>query len=198
MDAHPVVFEVERPERWSRVQLLVRLVIFVALGFVNAPLIWLFGVLYLTLPLIAALYISQRGTEGYLAGPGANVLRALRWWNACIAYLVLLTDRFPTSDEDLAPVRLEVTVAGAPSVGSALVRLVTSLPELLVVAILWWIGSIVWLIAAATVLICECVPDFAWRYQRFVVGLQARMLVYHASLAERYPPIAEPRIVSLP
>jgi hypothetical protein len=82
-----------------------------------------------------------------------------------------------------------VTPSGSPSVATALARLVLSLPELLVLAILWWLGTVVWLIAAIAVLISRRVPAFAWRYQFFVLGLHAQMLVYHASLTDRYPPV---------
>lgn len=189
MDGYPVTFDVVRPERWDRVQVLLRLLILVALGFLGIQLGWVFVALYLALPVIAAVLISQRGAEAYLQGPGAQILQVLRWWDAGVAYLGFVTDRFPTSTEDLTTARLDAWPGGSPTVGTALSRLITSLPELLVLAILSWVGAVMWLIAAVVVLFTEQVPDFAWRFQRYVVALQARLLVYHASLIEQYPPI---------
>lgn len=198
MDGYPVTFDVVRPERWDRVQVLLRLLIFVALAFVGFRLGWFFAALYLALPVIAAVLISQRGSEAYLQGPGAQILQVLRWWDAALAYLGFVTDRFPTSTEDLATARLDAWPDGTPTVGTALMRLVTSLPEVLLLFVLSWVSAIVWIIAAVAVLFTEQVPDFAWRFQRYFVALQARLLVYHASLIEQYPPIGEREHPALP
>lgn len=193
MDSYPVVFDVVRPERWDRMQVLLRLAILLLLGFVHASLGWLFCGFYLILPIVAAVLVSQRGPDGYLRDSGGSMVRVLRGWNALIAYMSFLIDRFPTDDETLArAIRFDVTPTGSPTVGRALLRLLTSLPELLVVAVLAWIGGFVWVIAALAVLIQQRVPDFAWRYANFWVGLQARLLAYHASLTDSYPPLGRP------
>jgi hypothetical protein len=192
MSHYPVMFDVAPPVRWDRSQVLLRLLIFAALGLVGLSLGWFFLVVYMIVPIVAAVLISQRGTVGYLHGPGEKLLRLFHWWNAGVAYLAFLTDRFPTAEGDLHPVLFEASPRSVSGVGAALGRLLSSLPEALVLFILTWIGGIVWLVAAVGVLVNQRVPDFAWRYLRFVVGLSARLLVYHASLTDRYPPLAAP------
>ena len=189
METYPVVFEVAPRMRWERMQVLLRVAILIVLGFLGMSLGWALCALYVILPVLAAILISREGADGYIAGPGARVLRVLRWWNAFVAYFFMLTDRFPATEEDLAAVRFDVVPRGTPTVGSALLRLVTSLPEALVLAVLLCLGGLVWLVAAGAVLINERVPGFALRYLRFLVALQARMFVYHASLVDLYPPL---------
>jgi hypothetical protein len=49
------------------------------------------------------------------------------------------------------------------------------------------------LIAAASVLLVQRVPDSVQRYLRFYVSLQARWLAYHASLVDAHPLLDSPR-----
>ncbi len=52
------------------------------------------------------------------------------------------------------------------------------------------ISVIVWLIAAVMVLIRESYPEGLYNFQRGVLRWEARLLGYHASLVEEYPPFA--------
>jgi len=74
---------------------------------------------------------------------GAKVTGVLRWIVAVIAYLALLSDRLPGRGE--GTVRFEVERSGSPTVGSALLRILYAIPSLIVLAILGFVGAIVWL-----------------------------------------------------
>ena len=74
--------------------------------------------------------------------------------------------------------------------GAALLRLITSIPSAFVVGILIWVAGIVWLVAAVMVLIQETYPEGLYDFQCGVVRWQARLLAYHASLVDAYPPFA--------
>lgn len=187
MNQHPVTLYFAAPARWDRTQLLLRLVIFVALAILGVSLGWLTAVCYLILPILAAVWAAP----GYDEDTRGQLLRGVRYWNAVIAYLLFVTDRFP-NDADSSEPRIDVAPGEAHTPGSALLRLITSIPAFLVLAILSWVGGIVWLIAAFGVLVSGRVFQFAWRYFRFVVALHARWLVYHASLADEYPAIGTP------
>jgi len=198
VDTYPVLLHVTPPVRWDRVQILLRVAIFALLAAVGVSVGWLSCALYLLLPVVAAVLISGRGAEGYLVGPGRDVARVLAWWNALLAYLLLLTDRFPLGREEPTPVRFDVVASGHPTVGRALMRLITSLPEAIVLVVLSTVASVVWLIGAIAVLVDERVPAFAWRYLHFVLELQARLLAYHASLVDPYPPLRLPTHAEAP
>jgi hypothetical protein len=183
---HPVKLEVERPERYDRTQLVLRLVIMALMGIVGCTLGWLFAVLYLGLPAVAAIAIAQRGGAAYLGDLGPRVVRALRWVLALYAYLGLVTDRPPTSEAELG-VELDVTPGGDPTTKRALLRLVTSIPAALVLALLGAVSALAWVVAAVFVLAVRTVPRALFDYQRGVLRWQARLLAYHASLVGRSP-----------
>ncbi len=181
MADYPVVFEVTRPSKFERPQVFIRIVAYFLLGLVISLAYW-------GLPIIAAIWSSQKGSQRFLEEDGPKITGWLRWLNALTAYTYLLTDRFP-SDEDPS-VRFEVQPSGSPSVGSALLRLITSIPSLIVLSILNWVAGIIWLIGAVMILVQETYPESLYDFQCGVVRWQARLLAYHASLVPAYPPFA--------
>lgn len=189
-DTHdsPVQVDVTSPQRFDRLQLLVRILLSIVLGWFGITSGWLISVLFVGLPVVAAIAISTRGGAGYLAQTGPAVWRVLVWLLQFSAYMALLVDRFPSRDDPA--VRPTIRYDGAPSVGGALVRLLTSIPSGLVLCVLGFVGSVLWLIAAITVLVAATVPAPLLAYQRGVLRWQARLVAYHASLVADYPPFA--------
>jgi hypothetical protein len=57
-----------------------------------------------------------------------------------------------------------------------------------VLALLGLVSSIVWLIATVSILLAEQYPAPLWNFQYAVIGWQAHLLAYLASLVEPYPP----------
>src|SRR2546427_827711 len=112
--SYPVSFEVDRPPEFRRVQVVLRLALLIVISWIGHP----FGLLWLGLPLVAAILISRKGGQRYLDEDGAKLTGVLRWIVAVIAYLALLSDRLPGGGEDT--VRFEVKRSGSPTVGSAL------------------------------------------------------------------------------
>ena len=181
MADYPVIFEVTRPAKFERPQVLIRIVAYFLLSLVMSLVYW-------ALPIVAAIWVSQKGSQRYLEEDGPKVTGWLRWTTALSAYVYLLTDRFP-SYEDVS-VRYDVQPMGTPSIGSALLRLITSIPSLIVFTILNWVATIIWFIAAVMVLIQETYPEGLYDFQCGVVRWQARLLAYHASLVGAYPPFS--------
>jgi Domain of unknown function (DUF4389) len=114
------------------------------------------------------------------------VTRALNWILDLVAYLALLTDQLPGQGEH--PVRFLVERSGSPTVGSALLRILYAIPSLIVLAILTFVGAIVWVIAVVFVLVDENYPNSLWRFLLGLVRWEAWLLAYLASLVDRYPP----------
>ena len=181
MADYPVTFEVTRPAKFERPQVLIRIVAYFLLSLVLSLVYW-------ALPIVAAIWVSQKGSQRFLDEDGPKIAGWLRWTTALSAYVYMLTDRFP-SDQDTS-VRYEVQPSGTPSIGSALLRLITSIPSVIVFYILNWVATIIWLIAAVVVLIQETYPEGLYDFQCGVVRWQARLLAYHASLVDAYPPFA--------
>ena len=186
---YPVTFDVVRPERFERTQVVLRILLLIIISIVTGAVGWMFGLVYLLLPVLAAILVSNRGTERFIEEEGARVIGWLRWLVAFYAYLLILTDRFPT-ERPGEIVRFDVRAGGSPTVGSALLRLVYSIPNAFVFLLLGIVSVAVWLIAAVMVLVRESYPEGLYNFQRGVLRWEARLLSYHASLVEEYPPFA--------
>jgi hypothetical protein len=187
MMAYPVHYTAAKPVRFTRVQLLVRLIASVALGMLGLSLGLLFLVAYLALPAFAASRLSGRDAEAYLREDAPKVVRALSWMGAIYAWFALIVDALPVRAPD-EQVHLEVEPMGTPTVATSLWRLVVGLPSAFVLAFLGCLGGLVWMWSALKVLLFEQVGDNAHAY---LVGVQRwsfRLLAYQASLVDVYPP----------
>lgn len=180
--AYPVVFDVSRPPRFQRAHVVLRVVLLVLLGWVGLPI----GLLWLGIPVASAVLISGKDGKRYLAEEGPKVQNALAFIVGVVAYLALLTERLPGGGEN--PARFEVRRSGVPTVGSALLRIVTSIPSLIVLGLFAFVGVFVWLMALVLVLVGGAYPESWWRFLRGIVRWEAYLLAYLASLVDAYPP----------
>ena len=189
MTYYPVHYLVARPARFTRLQLLLRLLAFCLLGTVGLSFGAVFAVAYVALPAFAAARIAAEGGAAYVERDGRRVLAALRWLAAVSAWAGLITEEPPISSPEEA-VTLEIDGRPLHTPSSALWRLVTGLPSAFALAVLGWLGVLVWMWAALTVLFKERVGD---RASAYLVGLQRwsiRLLAYQASLVDEYPPFS--------
>lgn len=184
---YPVQIEVTSPARFDRIQLLLRIALAIGLAWIGVTAGWLICMLYVVLPLIAAVAISSLGAQ-YLPVFAPRVWRALGWLLQLSAFMMLLVDRFPTGDD--GAVQVNVRFTGRPTIGAALVRLLTSVPSGAVLLVLMVVSGLLWLIAAGLVLLGGPMPASILAFQRGVLRWQARLLAYHASLVEEYPPFS--------
>ena len=187
MQPYPVQFEMTRPQEFERHHVALRLVVLGVLTMLGVSLGWTFALLYLLLPAYAALTVGKHGPDRFLADDAPAVTRFLRWVLAFYAYLAVLTDRLPTSAAEI-DARYEVTPTGPPRAGSALARLLTSIPAVIFLAVLGVIGCVTWVFQMLTVLLHKQVPESLYGVQLGVMRFQARLLAYHASLVDEYPP----------
>lgn len=132
------VFDVGYPQRFDRVQVVLRVVIIWLAALIGIPF-WL--ILYLGFPVLAAVLISQKDGARYLTDDGPRVSGWLRTVVAVIAYLWILTDRLPGSSEPA--VRFEVEPSGTPTAGSALLRILTVIPSAFILALLMFVSTII-------------------------------------------------------
>lgn len=177
-----VTVDVERPPVFQRAHVFLRVVLLIVLGWIGHPA----GLLWLGLPVVAAILISQKGGQRYLDENGPALTRVLNWIIDLVAYVALLTDELPGQGEH--PARFRVERSGSPTVGSALMRIVYAIPSLLVLAMLTFVGAIVWTIAVVLVLVAEKYPESLWRFQLGLVRWAAWVFAYLAALVDGYPP----------
>ena len=187
MSRHPVQLNIERAARIPRIHVVIRLVLLLALGTLGCSSIYWF--LYLALPAMVAAMVSQKGGPRYLADNAPKVVRVLRWFAGAYGYLWLLTNDLPTSEG--SHVDLQIEIEGTPTVASSLLRLLTSLPALLLVWVLSLAAALAWLVAAAFVLATERMPAALADFLTLTLRVQFRMIAYHLSLVERYPSLKE-------
>lgn len=177
-----VSLEVERPAVFQRAHVFLRISLLIVIGWLGHP--W--GLLWLGLPAVAAILVSQKGGRRYQEENGPTMVRGLNWILDLVAYLALLTDELPGQGKH--PVRLQIERSGSPSVGSALLRILYAVRSLIVLAILAFVGGIVWLIGVLLVLADESYPESLWRFLLGLVRWEASLLAYLASLVDEYPP----------
>jgi hypothetical protein len=189
MTTYPVRLHVERPDRSTRLQLLVRLVAFSALGVVGLSFGTVFLFAYLALPVFAAVRLSSRPAEAYLGGDGARIIRVLTWFAAISTWASLLTDRLPTAAPD-ETVRLEIHRSGEPTSSSAMWRVFSGWPSALVLVALCWFGTFVWFWAALTILVRGRIGTGTHNYLLGVQRWSFRLLAFQASLVDEYPPFS--------
>jgi Domain of unknown function (DUF4389) len=180
----PVTFDVQRPPAFQRAHVVVRVVSLAVLGWITHP----FGLLWPAVPAVASILISRKGGQRYLDEDGPAVTGVLGWILSLLAYLALLTDELPAPGEDR--VRFQVERSGSPTANSALKRILLAIPSLIVLAILTFVGAIVWVIAAVRVLVDESYPESLWRFLLGILRWEACVLAYLASLTDDYPPFS--------
>lgn len=179
---YPVVFEVERPRSFTREQVVLRVGLLIVLGWIVHPL----GLLWFGLPALAAILISRKSGRAYVEEDGPKVVRALSWIVGLAAYIALLTDELPSGGG--SAVRFDVERSGSPTVASALLRVVYAIPTVLILSVLTFVATIVWVVALVAVVADGQYPEGMWRVLYAVVRWEAYAIAYLASLVDRYPP----------
>lgn len=201
LTSYPVHYTIVPPATRSRLQLLIRLIAFCAIGTLGLSFGAVFLFAFLALPAYAASRMSARGaTAGdYVTKDGPAVLRSLRWLAAISAWTGLIADDLPSHSPD-ETVHLEVDGTPHPTPGSVLMRVITGIPSAIVLGILCWVGVFVWMWAALTILISERVGVGAFSYLAGLQRWSIRLLVYQAGLVDEYPPFsfADQPAASLP
>ena len=187
MSGSPVSFDLERPTTFSRAHVFLRILLLVVLSWLTGSPTE-FGLVYVGLPILAAVLIAQHGESAYLIEDAERVTRWVGMIVSLLAYLALLTDDLPTASR--LPIRFAVEPSGDPSVGGALLRIVKAIPSALALMLVGIVSWFVWVVAAVSIILTESYPKRLWSFQRGVVRWEARLLCYLASLVATYPPFS--------
>jgi hypothetical protein len=158
MASYPVIFDIQQQEKYDRVHVAIRIGIIIILSIIAGAIGWIFGLLYLAVPILAAILIAQKGAQKYFDEAEQNMVMWLRWIAGFYAYLYLLTDRLP-NQELKETMRFEVTPQGEPSPGGVLLRIILAIPHAIVLALIGIVAFILAIIAAIMILIQEKYPE---------------------------------------
>jgi hypothetical protein len=194
MRGHPVHLTVERDARPRRIHVALRIVLMLALGFIGFNRAY--GLVYLAIPALVALAVLHRGAGRYMAEDAPRIVRGLRWFAAALAYLWLLTDAPPTHEP--GPVELTIEPTGTPTATSALLRLITSLPALVLVVVLAVVACVCWIVGALCILVAQRLPGALASFLTLTLRTEMRLLAYHLSLVDAYPSLAEDPVAHAP
>ena len=189
MADYPVTFDIAYPQKMDRVQIAIRIGILIVLSILGGAISWIWGGMYIIIPVVAAIMISQRGAEKYLAEADENMTKWLRLLMAFHSYLGLLTDRLPNEDPR-ETLTFEVRPTGTPSAGQTLLRIILAIPHYIVIALLDIVAIVLVIIAAIMILVQESYPEGIFNFLRGLNRWQARVYAYLAGLVEAYPPFA--------
>jgi hypothetical protein len=184
---NPVTFDIERRSTMSRPHVFLRILILALVSWIAGTAGWL-GLVYLGFPVAAATLIAQKGGERYLKEDGERVSGWVAFIVGVLGYVAFLTDELPGGGRQ--PVRLEISRSGSPTIGTALLRIVKAIPSALVLGLLGVASTVVWVIAAFSILVSESYHQSLWNFQSGVIRWEARLLAYLASLVETYPPFS--------
>ena len=190
MTNHPVQLQIEHPGQTERIHVATRLAFLLAFATLGCSSVY--WALYLALPAAVAVVLIRKGGERYLAEDAPRIVRVLRWLASAYAYLWLLTDVLPTAEG--SPVDLKIEVAGRPTAGSALLRLLFSLPALVLLALLSAASGILWVVGAVLILVRKQLPAAIADILTLTLRFQFQLIAYHLSLVERYPSLRADRV----
>jgi hypothetical protein len=188
--AYAATFDIERPEKFARSQLALRILLVAVLAIAGAAVSWVHGLLWLAVPVVAAILISQKGARRYHDEAEGNMTTWLRFIVGAYAYLALLTDKLPGDSAAGPNSRFQVTPTGTPTVGGTLVRIILVIPHIIVLAVLGIVGVLLLIFAAVMILINESYPGSVYNFLRGWVRWEARVLAYLAALVDEYPPFS--------
>lgn len=194
--AYPVTFDIEPPERFQKPHVFIRILVIIVLSFVGF-VGWLLGAVYLIFPIAAAVMISQKGVQRFLAESEGNLTTWSRYVVAVYAYMGFLTDRLPNEDPKQI-FQLNVQPGGEPTAGAALMRIIFGIPSAIVLGLLGLAFIVVLPVSAISILINEQVPSWCYGFTRGYLRWQARLLAYMGSLVDEYPPFSFEGGASMP
>jgi hypothetical protein len=211
MAAYPVSYSIQRPESYSRLTVFFRIILaipqyIILFGF---PFVIFYGVIdsdSSLRPLLQLLsYISLTSILGFLvflawiaiifAGrfPDAflgTCLKIFKWQQNVLAYMLLLTDKYPPFGPEPYDLRLEITSPDRRNRLTTFFRLILVIPHAVVLGFLNIGLEFVTLIAWFAILFTGHYPAGMYEFALGVARWAARVSAYLYLLVDEYPPFS--------
>lgn len=184
--AYPVALEITHPAELSRwlpfIKWLLVIPHFIALFFV------LIGAMFVSIfAWFAVLFTARwpRGAFNYMVG-------TYRWSYRVIAYYHLMTDAYPPfslADDPSYPVRVNVEYPERIARWRPLVQWLLVIPYLFIATILYWLTTIMTVIAFFTIVFTKRIPRGVFELMMPGLRWNLRGGAYHYFLTDQYPPL---------
>ena len=185
---YPVTFDVEYPERLSRWKVLVKWL----LAIPHFIIVYLIGIVNGVLVLIA--FFAILFTKKWPRGLFDFSVQIQRWTFNAYAYGLLdLRDEYPpfSGDSGQYPLVLEIEYDENLSRWQIFLKWLFALPHYLVLAVLWTVSLVVWVIGFFAILITGRYPRGLFD---FIVGVSRWTIRVNAYawwlMTDRYPPFS--------
>ena len=185
--AYPIQLEVDDPAPQSRLSVLLRIVFAIP----QLIVVYFVGLALAVVTLVAWFAILITGS--YPAGLLKFAIGASAWNNRVIAYIFLLTDKYPpfALEDDTYPVRFLVSDDGTGRNRlTTFFRIILAIPQLIIVGVLRYAALIVLFIAWVAALITGSVPPGLHSFLAGFCRWQARVTGYVTLLCDPYPPFS--------
>lgn len=145
------------------------------------------GLAGLLAPLYVAISVARHGGEGFRERHSAFFRDYLGYIVGLNAYSYFLTSDMPDWAKP-GSATVEVTGEASPTVATALLRYILNIPHIIVLSILGYVAALLWWVTAIMVLLKRPIPEFIPDFMQRYCSYGARVLGYHASMTDEYPP----------
>jgi len=179
-----VHFDVAQPRRFSRAGVPARCAVLL-LFFIPGSINWVASLFYL--PITTAVLVRQKGAERFFAEDQERMTDLIRWIIGLYSYFAYLTDTV-SLDFERSGIMFDVDQSGSPTPRSALSRMATGIPNVIVFGVFGIAALGVWVIASLSIVVTGRYPRPLYAYQRGINRWQARLFSYQTSLVDDYPP----------
>jgi len=172
-----------QPSEHEPVSVFIRLLVMAFL----APIV--VGLAAYLAPLYVAISVARHGAAGFRERHGAFFRDYLGYIVGLNAYTYFLADDMPDWAKP-GSVSVDLHGEASPSVGSALLRYILNIPHFILLGILGYAAILLWFVAAIMVLLKKPIPEFVPDFMQRYCSYGARVVGYHASMTDEYPPFS--------
>ena len=186
-DAYPARLEVDYPERLDRITTLLRLILIIPVALLLSLMSYV-GNNVVVLPTLVTLLVRRKYPRWWFEFN----LEYTRFTGRVNAYGALLTDRYPSLDEEQS-VRIELDYPDAANLNRflPLIKWLLALPHYIVLALLMVASLLAEIVAWLAILATEKYPrplfNFVVSVQRYNLRVNAYAFLM---LTDRYPPFS--------
>lgn len=183
---YPLRFDVEYPERLSRLLIFVKWLLAIP-HFIVLYFLGIIAELFLLIAFFAILF-----TKKYPRGLFDFVVNVYRWNANAVAYTALMRDEYPPFSWDAGqyPVTFEVDYPEELNRWLPLIKWLLAIPHMVVLFFLYIVALVLWVLAWFAILITGRFPRGMFDFMVGAMRWQYRVTAYAYLMRDEYPPFS--------
>lgn len=183
---YPLRFDVEYPERLSRLLIFVKWLLAIP-HFIVLYFLGIIAELFLLIGFFAILF-----TKKYPRGLFDFVVNVYRWNANAVAYTALMRDEYPPFSWDAGqyPVTFEVDYPEELNRWLPLIKWLLAIPHMVVLFFLYIVALVLWVFAWFAILITGGFPRWMFDFMVGAMRWQYRVTAYAYLMRDEYPPFS--------